>query len=173
MKKNICLMLCFAIIFCFAGCGEQSPEKLAYDELINALEEQKVIAINPRVEQDSKGQKYITADVKNLSNVEVSEVVLAFAVWNYKGAPVIIKSMANPNNQNYEFQLNLPDDVKIPANEMWNGIGGVFLHKNCPSVKYVKAVVVSCKMGVRKFNNRHYKNWKKTFVNKTLEDWMK
>ena len=173
MKKIISLVLCFALIFSFAACGEQSPEKQAYEEFSAQLDTQKIITINPRIEKDSNGKKYITADVKNLTANRVSDVVLAFAVWNYKGQPVIIKTQNNPNNTNYEVRLTLPSEVNIPSGEIWNGVGGIFLNEYSPSVKYVKAVVVSCKNGNIKYTNPLYKQWKSYFVNKTLEDWMK
>lgn len=173
MKKIISLVLCFILIFSFAACGEQNPEKQAYEELINGLEEQKMVAINPRVDEDSKGQKYIAADVKNKTNTEVTDVVLAFAVWNYKGQPVIIKSQNNPRNTNYEVRMSLQSSVKIPPADTWNGIGGIFLNKNCPSIKYVKAIVLSCKMGGVTYKNPHYKKWRENHINKPLEEWMK
>lgn len=175
MKKLICLVLCFTLIFSFAGCADSEQDKARqdYEEFSADLEAQKALAVNARVEEDSKGQKYLTADVKNTSYTKISNIVLTFVVWNYKGEPVVIKTKSTPNNKNHAFQMRLPQEVEIPAGETWQGIGGIFLHKNCPSIKYVKAIVVSCKMGVSSYSNPYYSKWKATFVNKTLEDYQK
>ncbi len=172
MQKTISLILCLVLVFSFAGCSKD-PKQQAFEEFETELEGQKIIALDPRVEEDSNGKKYITADVKNLTANRVSDVVLAFAVWNYKGDPVVIKTQNNPNNTNYEVRLTLPDEVDIPSGEIWNGVGGVFLSQYSPSIKHVKAVVVSCKNGATKYQNPLYDKWKSTFVNKTLEEWMK
>lgn len=172
MQKILSAVLCIALVFSFTACSKD-PKQQAFEEFETELNAQKIIATDPRIEKDANGKKYITADVKNLTANRVSDVVLAFVAFNYKGDPVAIKTQNNPGNTNYEVRLTLPDEVDIPSGEIWNGVGGIFLSQYSPSVKYVKAVVVSCKNGNNKYQNPLYKQWKSYFVNKTLEDWMK
>lgn len=177
MKKLLAIFLCLCILFSLAACGQTEEERLAaaqqtYNELVTNSEAESVQALNARVVTDANGDKMLTADIKNSGTDAISEVILCFAVWDANGASMPIKSARNPENTIYEFQMNVVD-VTVAAGETWSQNMGIYLAEECAEIGFVRATVVSCKIGDTVYENPHYDTWKEIYLEKNLEDWMK
>ena len=177
MKKILAILLTLCLVFAFAACGQTEEEKLeaakqAFNEFNTAVNSETVIATTARVITDSNGEKMLVTDIQNNGDTAVSEVVVCFAVWNAEGAPITVKTKRNPENTIYEFQMDVTG-VTVEAGATWSENKGLYLAEGAEEIGFAKAVVVSCKKGEETYENPNYSAWKETYLEKTLEEYMR
>ena len=181
MKKVVAFFLLVCLMFAFANCKnvEQPKEEEynaeeVYKEFKAKFNETDAIAINPRIEETYDGRKILLADIKDNSvgNEEITDIVISFAAWRKDGTFVVIKSENNPDNKSEIFEITL-NNVTISGGEFWKADEGVYLDENGYKIKYIEAIVASCKIGGKEYKNPLYDEWKEWFVGKDLEKFIR
>lgn len=172
MKKLLAVLLVLCMIFSLAACGGAKMTEESYSELKTAIDAESVIATNARVVTDSNGAKMLVADIQNNGDTTVSEIVVCFAAWNAEGAPMAIKTKRNPENEIFEFQMDVTD-VSVEAGKTWSENKGLYLADDAPEIATAKVVIVSCKKGEEVYENPNYTAWKEAHFQQTLEEYMK
>ncbi len=176
MKRLLSIFLCICFVFSLAACGQTEEEKLesakqAFAEFTTSLNSESVVVSNTRIVTDANGDRMLTADITNNSGEAVSEVILCFAIYDANGAPMVIKSMRNPNNEIYEFLLEVTGET-VDAGATWSKNKGIYLDSTCGEIGFQKAVVKSYKKADGTvYENPHYSAWKETYLQVNLDEY--
>lgn len=173
MRKIFAAVLALCMVFALVGCGAVMSEEEKYGEFRNDLLNTSAIAINARVESFVDGTRMLMADVKNNTpnNEDITDIVISFATWNTLGEFIIIKSSESPDNTYRLFEVTM-DDVVVKGGETWTATLGLPLDESCEDIKYVEAIVCTCKIGGVEYKNPMYFKWQENYIGKRLESWM-
>lgn len=188
MKKIIAMLLCLATVFSFAACSNFSstdePEetedpKQVYAEMENSLQSQPLYVTKAEVYRyEEDNEIYLTANIKNASDKNISSFVLSFAAWDAEGNPIIIKSASGETQDQFVKKCNFAEAVA--ANSEWigcyddvNGLFGLQIDPSLVNITYVKATVYSYtdESGTETINPFYY-TWENTHLSEKLEDYM-
>lgn len=159
--------------------GTTVSKEQALATLKDNLSKEKVVAINEAVHKEmDDGNIMLSVDLKNNSDKQIKELVVAFAAWDIDGNPIKLKSASGTSEDAYVKRINM-GDVTVAAGQTWMADSGddVMGYKVAPelsNIAYVKAAVISSTMeDGGSWSNPYYDQWKTTYENVKLEDWMK
>ncbi len=159
--------------------GTTVSKEQALATLKDNLSKEKVVAINEAVHKEMEdGNIMLSADLKNNSDKQVKELVVAFAAWDIDGNPILLKSASGTSEDAYIKRIGM-GDVTVAAGQTWladagEDVTGYKVSPELSNIAYVKAVVVSFSLeDGGSWSNPYYDQWKTTYENVKLEDWMK
>jgi hypothetical protein len=178
MRKLFAALMIFCMIFALVGCGLKEvgmSEEESYRAFRADLEKTSALALNARVEKMFDGSRMLMADVKNntSTNEDITDIVISFATWNTNGKFVIIKSNELPDNKYELFEVTM-DGIVVKGGETWSATLGLPLDEKCDDIKYVEAIVCTCKIGGKEYKNPMYDAWQETYIGRgtSLKSWM-
>ncbi len=196
MKKILAIILALGMLFVLTACTgsgssltasndvsseeEYDPEK-AFAQLKDNLNKQNAYITSADVYKNLDAEEvFLTANIKNNSDKTISNLVVAFAAWDIDGNPIMIKSKSGATADSYIKEVSF-SSVTISPGQEWLGNGDddgdIFGFSADPSqsnIAYTQAIVVSYTVeDGGEWSNSFYSEWKTTFKQAVLEDWMK
>ena len=150
-----------------------------YNLLKTNLESESAYVTKTTVYKNTEtGDIFLTANIKNNSNKNISDISVAFVAHDIEGNPIMIKSASGLTDDSYVKEVNL-GDITISSKEEWLGdtetdVIGLRVKSEQININYVKAIVISyTDSDGKKWNNPFYTNWQNIFEGKKLEEWMR
>lgn len=179
MKKIIAVLIVFCLALSLASCGKTEQEVIAekmqaVEELKQEINFQDIVAVNGRVYTNAEGKKGLTADLKNrlLEDVEVSECVIAFVMWDAYGVPLVIKTEQQPNSTYFIMEVTM-GDFSVEGNGTGKATMGMLLSDASYDAAYVEAIAISGNINGKKWENPCYEAWQKMYGDEVLELWQR
>lgn len=179
MKKIIAVLIVFCLALSLASCGKTEQEVIAekmqaVEELKQEINFQDIVAVNGRVYTNAEGKKGLTADLKNrlLEDVEVSECVIAFVMWDAYGVPLVIKTEQQPNSTYFIMEVTM-GDFSVEGNGTGESTMGMLLSDASYDAAYVEAIAISGNINGKKWENPCYEAWQKMYADEVLELWQR
>ena len=151
--------------------GETQPQMTFVDFYENLLFED-FVAINATANLQDDGRNALMTNIRNASRSKISEITVAFAIWDEAGEPLLIKSASGQSKDAYVKEVSMGDLV-INGGTIRNADMGLVVENPRESISHVEAVVVSCKFKDNRWNNPLYDTWYTYFAGKQLDDTMK
>lgn len=152
MKKKIIFSLCFliTILFCY-GCVSSTDSAIPKTQILDtkefdALLEQQPLCVTKTkyVVQDTEYKTLfpdmLHAQLKNNTNQDIKNAVIAFVAWDENGLPVKIEGQFD-FSPDYLKKVNY-DDINLAAGQTFNENVGFALSSTC-NIKTFKAVAFS------------------------------
>lgn len=143
------------------------------------LSKEKVVAVNEAVHKEMEDDSVmLSADLKNNADKQVKELVVAFAAWDIDGNPIKLKSASGTSEDAFVKRIGM-GEVTVAAGQTWladdgEDVVGYKVSSEQSNIAYVKAVVISGELeDGGSWSNPYYNQWKTTYENVKLEDWMK
>lgn len=135
-----------------------------FTEFYTWLYGQDLAAFNADSEYQSDGYCALMCDIKN-NRDDATDIVVAFAMWDSEGKPLVINTRAG--NTAYIIEAKLAD-ITIEWEEVWTDDRGVYITNDDSSVAYVEAIVISATVNGTVEENGMYDMWKEYFGGKSL-----
>jgi len=177
MKKLVSILICLLLLVSFASCGTEpavsrEDAMQTYAAFQADLVTQEIVAENARLVVSGDGNRALVTDIKNNApdGKTISEVSIAFAVWDVEGNPVAIRTEENPDNKSNIMKATV-DVITVAGGESWTGNMGLFLSDECKHIAYVSAIALLGKIEDDLWENPLYDVWLKTYCDLSLETW--
>lgn len=135
-----------------------------FTEFYTWLYGQDLSAFNADSEYQSDGYCALMCDIRNYRD-DATDIVVAFAMWDSEGKPLVINTHAG--NSAYIIETELAD-LTIEWKEVWTADRGLYITNDDSSVAYVEAIVISATVNGTVEENKMYDMWKEYFGGKSL-----
>lgn len=145
--------------------------ELTFAEFYEELLSQDIVAVKATANLQDDGRNALMTNIQNAAQVQATELVVAFVMWNEDGAPLMIKSASGLSEDSYVKEVGM-GTLTIDGGKTWDADMGLVIANERQSIAHVEAIVVSCKFGDSRWNNPLYDTWCTYFSGCQLDDTM-
>ncbi|MGN1479481.1 MAG: DUF5780 domain-containing protein, partial [Acutalibacteraceae bacterium] len=166
----------FIFLICIFASGDDTISTVVNDvnesELLAKIEEQEVKVVSTKLIVQDENSKVLypdilSATVKNDSDYDIKNIVLAFVGWDKNNLPVKLINQFDYSDGAYVEQCSF-NDVNLVPGEKFGDDSGFALSDDC-TVDSFKAIVVSYETFEGKtWNNPYFGNWSNLYSGKKL-----
>ena len=145
-----------------------------FEEILKEIDSQQVrVTSTSLLIQDEKYKSLypdmLQASIKNNSNIDIKNMVIAFAAWDENKLPVRIKGNIDFSDGSYVLKADY-DDVNLVSGATFGENSGVKLDKD-HTIVHIKAIVVSYEgFDGEKWENPCFDQWCEHYEDKRLTD---
>ena len=151
---------------------KETQPKMTFVEFCENLLFEDFVAINAAANLQKDGANALMTNIRNASRSPISEITVAFVMWDEEGNPLMIKSASGTSKDAYVKSVDMGDLV-IKGATIWNADMGLAIGNARESISHVEAIVVSCKFKETQWVNPLYETWYTYFAGKQLDDTMR
>lgn len=167
----------FILLICIFASGDDTSNTVVNDvnesELLAKIEEQEVKVVSTKLIVQDENSKVLypdilSATVKNDSDYDIKNIVLAFVAWDKNNLPVKLINQFDYSDGAYVEQCSF-NDVNLVPGEKFGDDSGFALSDDC-TVDSFKAIVVSYETFEGKtWNNPYFDSWSNLYSGKKLD----
>ena len=151
--------------------SEETQAKMTFVDFYENLLFVDFVAINATANLQEDGRNALMTNIRNASRSKISEITVAFAIWNETGEPLLIKCASGQSEDAYVKEVSMGELV-ISGGKIWDADMGLIVENPRESISHVEAIVVSCTFKDSQWNNPLYDTWYTYFAGKQLDDTM-
>lgn len=146
-------------------------EDMTFAEFYESLFSQDIVAVKATANLQDDGRNALMTNIQNAAQVQATDIVIAFVMWDAEGKPLMIKSASGQSGDSYVKEVGM-GALAIDGKTTWDADMGLVVANERQSIAHVEAIVLSCKFGDSQWNNPLYDTWCAYFSGCQLDDTM-
>ena len=154
-----------------ATAGE-TQAKFSFEDFYQNMLFQDFVAINATANLQEDGRNALMTNIRNASRTPISDITVAFAMWDENGKPLLIQSASGQSKASYVKEVSMGELV-IKGAKIWEADMGLVIANERQTISHVEAIVVCCEWKGARWNNPLYDTWYTYFAGKQLDGAMK